>query len=245
MAERVARLRRQDVRDALLGELASDSSSSLIGGRLIGRFDLMFPLGDPPDYEPDPSASVGGGAAARGPDAGRGRLRPDARRRRPWPAVPAGAQLRRRHARRRARPARPSGVRRRAVRRWRPRRHDLRRQLPDDAAAVVGPRSATRPAADRAARAQADAGDGGDGRPARPRPARPRSPGRHQRHRLRWPPPARARSSPTTCPPAASACCNGPTATSTRSSPAPRSAASGESTGATPGRLVRGAQSAS
>ena len=138
MAERVARLRRQDVRDALLGELASDSSSSLIGGRLVGRFDLMFPLGDPPDYEPDPVDVRGGDGGRPGPDAGRGRLRPDARRRRPWPAVPAGAQLRRRHARRRARPARPSGVRRRAVRRWRPRRHDLRRQLPDDAAAVVG-----------------------------------------------------------------------------------------------------------
>ena len=66
MAERVARLRRQDVRDALLGELATDTSSSLIGGRLVGRFDLMFPLGDPPDYEPDPSTSVAAMAAAQG-----------------------------------------------------------------------------------------------------------------------------------------------------------------------------------
>ncbi len=66
MPERVARLRRHDVRDALLGELASDTTSSLIGGRLVGRFDLMFPLGDPPDYEPDPSTSVAAIAATQG-----------------------------------------------------------------------------------------------------------------------------------------------------------------------------------
>lgn len=29
-----------------------------LGGRLIGRFDLMYALGDPPDYEPHPSTSI-------------------------------------------------------------------------------------------------------------------------------------------------------------------------------------------
>ena len=64
--ERVARLRRPDVRDALLSALVADRSSSLIGGRLVGRFDLMFSLGDPPNYEPDPSTSVAAVAAAQG-----------------------------------------------------------------------------------------------------------------------------------------------------------------------------------
>ena len=64
--ERIERLRRPDVRDALLGAVTADRTSSLIGGRLVGRFDLMFPLGDPPNYEPDPSTSVAATAAAQG-----------------------------------------------------------------------------------------------------------------------------------------------------------------------------------
>ena len=64
--ERIARLRRPDVRDALLGAITADRNSSLIGGRLVGRFDLMFPLGDPPNYEPDPSTSVAATAATQG-----------------------------------------------------------------------------------------------------------------------------------------------------------------------------------
>ncbi len=199
-------------------------SSSLIGGRLVGRFDLMFPLGDPPNYEPDPSTSVAATAAAQGrspaevaydlmlADDGRGLL-----------YLPV-AELRRRHARRRPRPARPPGVGRRAVRRRRPRRHDLRRQLPDHAAAVVGPRPPARPAAGRAARAQADAGDGRDGRPARPRPARRRATAPTSTSSTSTACACTRRSSPTTCRPAAGGCCSAPTATSTRSSPAPRSA---------------------
>jgi N-acyl-D-aspartate/D-glutamate deacylase len=56
--ERAARLRRPEVRAALLGQYGADPSGSMIGGRLITKFELMFPLGDPPNYEPDPATSI-------------------------------------------------------------------------------------------------------------------------------------------------------------------------------------------
>ena len=46
--------------------MAVDREGSLIGSRLIGKFDLMFPLGDPPDYEPDPSSSIAAVAEREG-----------------------------------------------------------------------------------------------------------------------------------------------------------------------------------
>jgi N-acyl-D-aspartate/D-glutamate deacylase len=59
MPERYARLRRDDVRRTLLDQRDQDAKNrDVIGGRLINRFDMMFPLGDPPDYEPDPRASI-------------------------------------------------------------------------------------------------------------------------------------------------------------------------------------------
>ena len=60
------RLRRDDVRRALVDHMAVDREGSLIGSRLIGKFDLMFPLGDPPDYEPDPSSSIAAVAEREG-----------------------------------------------------------------------------------------------------------------------------------------------------------------------------------
>ena len=65
-AERTARLRRPEVRRALLDDMAVDRHGSLIGSRLIDKFDLMYPLGDPPDYEPHPSASVAAMARREG-----------------------------------------------------------------------------------------------------------------------------------------------------------------------------------
>ena len=53
LAERVAELRKPEVRDALLGEEGKVNPSPL-----MSRWDHMFPLGDPPDYEP-PRESVG------------------------------------------------------------------------------------------------------------------------------------------------------------------------------------------
>ena len=66
MPERVARLRQPEVRRAILDGLAERNEAKVLGGRLIGRFDLMFPLGDPPDYEPHPSASVAARAEREG-----------------------------------------------------------------------------------------------------------------------------------------------------------------------------------
>lgn len=63
---RVARLRRPEVRQALLQSYSADKGSSVIGSRLITKFDLMFPLGDPPDYEPDPSGSIAAMAEREG-----------------------------------------------------------------------------------------------------------------------------------------------------------------------------------
>ncbi|MDQ3470712.1 MAG: amidohydrolase family protein, partial [Actinomycetota bacterium] len=65
-AARAARLRRDDVRRALVANVAADRQSSLIGGRLITKFHLMFPLGDPPDYEPDPASSIAAVAERQG-----------------------------------------------------------------------------------------------------------------------------------------------------------------------------------
>jgi len=58
LAERVARLREPGCRDAVIAELES--------GRSVFSWDRVFPLGDPPDYEPHPDASVAAEAARRG-----------------------------------------------------------------------------------------------------------------------------------------------------------------------------------
>lgn len=51
LAERVERLRNAEIRSAVLREANAT-------GTLLGAFDRMYQLGDPPDYEPDPSTSV-------------------------------------------------------------------------------------------------------------------------------------------------------------------------------------------
>jgi N-acyl-D-aspartate/D-glutamate deacylase len=66
LPERLARLRRPEVRQAILDGMTERNEAQQLGGRLIGRFDLMFPLGDPPDYEPDPSSSVAARAEREG-----------------------------------------------------------------------------------------------------------------------------------------------------------------------------------
>ena len=64
LAERVAMMQRPEVRAALLSEEAQTGSA--IARLLISRFDQIFPLGDPPDYEPPASASVAAVAAREG-----------------------------------------------------------------------------------------------------------------------------------------------------------------------------------
>jgi N-acyl-D-amino-acid deacylase len=62
-AERVARLRRPEVRDAILDEPVTDGS---VAAFLADAWGHMFPLGDPPDYEPPPDRSVAARAAREG-----------------------------------------------------------------------------------------------------------------------------------------------------------------------------------
>jgi N-acyl-D-aspartate/D-glutamate deacylase len=69
LPERVARLRQPDVRDRLLAEEPSTANRIAIG--LMSRWDQMYPLGDPPEYEPAPETSVAAAAAreSRSPQA--------------------------------------------------------------------------------------------------------------------------------------------------------------------------------
>ncbi len=53
-------------RDRLLAAATSDAVRGRLGGRLVGAFDKMFVLGDPPDYEPDASTSIAAVAARAG-----------------------------------------------------------------------------------------------------------------------------------------------------------------------------------
>ena len=64
LVEQVARMRDPVVRAKLLGEKPGDPSSLLFGfGR---KFDSMFKLGDPPDYEQPPEKSLAAEARRRG-----------------------------------------------------------------------------------------------------------------------------------------------------------------------------------
>jgi N-acyl-D-aspartate/D-glutamate deacylase len=63
--ERLVRLRNPDVRRTLLAEHAASSPSGFVG-ILHSGYDRMYPLSDPPNYEPTPSDSVAGRAAAAG-----------------------------------------------------------------------------------------------------------------------------------------------------------------------------------
>ncbi|HMG41173.1 MAG TPA: amidohydrolase family protein [Acidimicrobiales bacterium] len=72
LAERVAVLSDPAFKARVLAEArASDERARVegkIGGRLLGAFDRLFELGDPPDYEPDPAASIAAQAERAGRD---------------------------------------------------------------------------------------------------------------------------------------------------------------------------------
>jgi N-acyl-D-aspartate/D-glutamate deacylase len=61
LAERAARLRLPEVRSQLVGE--EPGTDNPIARALMSRWDQIFPLGDPPDYEPAGDASVAAVAA--------------------------------------------------------------------------------------------------------------------------------------------------------------------------------------
>jgi N-acyl-D-aspartate/D-glutamate deacylase len=64
LTERVKRLRDPDLRARLLAE--EPATTNAIARGLMQRWDQIFPLGDPPDYEPPASASIEAVAAAEG-----------------------------------------------------------------------------------------------------------------------------------------------------------------------------------
>ena len=185
LAERVEALRRDEVRSAILDNVIVDKESPIIGSRLVTKWHIMYPLGDPPDYEPDASTSLAAIAERTGAD----------------PAVLAYDLLLERDGTAmiyvptvnlcRWEPrlgARTNSARRRRswiVRRRRARRHHLRCQLPHHPDAMVGPRPTPRPYPSRNHCCETGQGDSGDRRLHGPRTADTGLQGRHQRDRFR------------------------------------------------------------
>ena len=64
LAERVAEMRRPEVRQLLMGPTGNDFH--VLAASSMRRFDRMFAMGEPANYEPDPSTSVAAIAASRG-----------------------------------------------------------------------------------------------------------------------------------------------------------------------------------
>jgi N-acyl-D-aspartate/D-glutamate deacylase len=64
--ERVRILRDPAFKARVLQADGERKDRSKVGGRVISQFDRMFQLGDPPDYEPDPSTSVAARAQRMG-----------------------------------------------------------------------------------------------------------------------------------------------------------------------------------
>jgi len=56
LAARVAKMREPDVRTQILSE--QPQSGNVFANHIASSYDKMFQLGDPPNYEPDPSTSV-------------------------------------------------------------------------------------------------------------------------------------------------------------------------------------------
>lgn len=68
LAERVAAMTDPGFKARVLAAAEDARRSDALGGRLILSLQRMFPLGDPPDYEPDPSTSVAARAERQGRD---------------------------------------------------------------------------------------------------------------------------------------------------------------------------------
>ncbi len=61
----IAELRKPEIRARILGEKLDADPSTLLGLR-VANYDEIYPLGDPPDYEPAPETSIARLAAAAG-----------------------------------------------------------------------------------------------------------------------------------------------------------------------------------
>ncbi len=64
LAERVAEMRKPEVRERILNDKPASDGHPLMFA--VQAWNWIFPLGDPPDYEPDPANSIGARAKARG-----------------------------------------------------------------------------------------------------------------------------------------------------------------------------------
>jgi N-acyl-D-aspartate/D-glutamate deacylase len=64
----VAALTDPAFRERVLAAATGERADGKLGGRLIGAFDRMYELGDPPDYEPDPATSIARRAERQGLD---------------------------------------------------------------------------------------------------------------------------------------------------------------------------------
>lgn len=62
---RIAQLRRPEIRARILAEPV-DADPANVLGRMVRRFDDMYLLGDPPDYEPSPQTSIAARARRQG-----------------------------------------------------------------------------------------------------------------------------------------------------------------------------------
>jgi len=65
LAGKVEAMRRTEVRTALLAQLGA-KKKDVLGSKMIGKYNIMFELGDPPNYEPAPSESLEARAATLG-----------------------------------------------------------------------------------------------------------------------------------------------------------------------------------
>ncbi|BBZ35476.1 N-acyl-D-amino-acid deacylase family protein [Mycolicibacterium confluentis] len=63
LAERVAEMRKPEVRQRILADTPGSGHPLMFAAQL---WDWMFPLGEPPNYEPNPADSIGARARARG-----------------------------------------------------------------------------------------------------------------------------------------------------------------------------------
>jgi N-acyl-D-amino-acid deacylase len=66
LAERVAEMRKPEVRQRILADKPGSKGHPLMFASQA--WDYMYPLGDPPNYEPSPADSIGARASARGVD---------------------------------------------------------------------------------------------------------------------------------------------------------------------------------
>ena len=144
LADKVSALRDPLFRQRLF-EASTSRDTAKLGGSLISRYDLLFEMGDAPDYEPRSAtrSALAPHASGAPPTSWRSTsmLAGDGHGLLYLPFLNYVDG----NARRLPRDARPPAHRPRARRRRRARRHDLRRQLPDHAARLLGSRPRPRP----------------------------------------------------------------------------------------------------